>query len=142
MLFSLCTNCPYCFDVLSCSHVVDSALRYAVTDSETQSAFTGKQQRDGVSIVPFVVMGVFGPHRAAHAAVLSEIREGDEPAVSDLAADVPAFENGGVWVQAEQDYHFMDDDVEEAEASKVPNDYHFDRSAYRSIWGTPYVTKR
>lgn len=45
--------------------------------NEKQAVFTGKQQRDGVAILPFIVAGLFGPL-------------GDEDADGVFAADQEA----------------------------------------------------
>lgn len=85
--------------------VVPTCLRrYLVKHDEPQSVFTGKQQRDGVSIMPFLVAGVWRPRgqlpmsgevrpRASAGALDQDsptVGDGIANAVPDLAARVEA----------------------------------------------------
>lgn len=88
--------------------------RYIVRANEKQAVFTGKQQRDGVAILAFIVAGLFGP-------------VGDEDSggafAAEHAAEAASADAGGY----EGD---CDDD-----AAKVSKNFVFDWDAYHNEWG-------
>lgn len=93
--------------------------------------YTGKQQRDGVSVLPFIMAGLF--QIAGHA---REAAEGDnERPVCD--PDAPA----QLIVDYDNEAGDDDDDGYDAdvEAAKVGNNFTFDWERYHAVWGdTPY----
>lgn len=111
--------------------------RYLVKHDEPQSVFTGKQQRDGVSILPFLVAGVWRPRghmlvadqamQESSAGVpetsLPEVGDGISNAVPDLAARVEALK--------------LDDAAGDGGTDTVPPstpETVFDWTAYRAVW--------
>lgn len=62
-------------------HVIVPLRSYLMKHDETQSVFTGKQERDGVSAIPHLVAGVWGSRGALHA------RENVEQSVSPGGVD-------------------------------------------------------
>jgi len=113
---SLCFFVPLFLGVLGIS-LYFSHLRYIVSGNEKQATFTGRQQRDGVAILPFVVAGLFGP--------------AFEEEVAAAAAEVDAAE------AAAGDAGYTADD--EADAVKVPNNFTFDWGRYEAVGGNTPV---
>lgn len=121
---------------LRCSGLALHRGRYLVKHDEPQSVFTGKQQRDGVSVMPFLVAGVWrprgqlpvedeavgvGPAGARDASM--PVGDGVENAVPDLAARVEALH--------------LDDLADDGGADAHPPTESrtlFDWAAYRAVW--------
>jgi len=91
---------------------------YIVRANEKQAVFTGKQQRDGVAILAFIVAGLFGPL-------------GDEDAYGAFAGEQDAEH---ALAAAYADAAGYDADSND-EAAKVSKNFVFDWGAYRSVWG-------
>lgn len=114
--------------------------RYLVRSDEPQSFFTGKQQRDGVSIMPFLVAGVWRPRGqlpvpgdvrpGASANAMGEnlpvVGDGVSNAVPDLAARVEALH--------------LDQASDDVAADTMPpsgppgRGSGFDWAAYHAVW--------
>lgn len=114
-----------------------SHRRYLVKHDEPQSVFTGKQQREGVSIMPFLVASVWRPRgqmlaadQAMHgsSAAVPEtsvpvVGDGISNAVPDLAARVEALK--------------LEDAAGDGAADAGPPitpETVFDWTAYRAVW--------
>jgi len=91
---------------------------YIVRGNEKQAVFTGKQQRDGVAILAFIVAGLFGPL-------------GDEDAGGALAADHAAERAAAAASTDAAGYEADTDD----DAAKVGKNFEFDWKAYHDVWG-------
>lgn len=117
-------------------NLVLSLDRYLVKLDETQSVFTGKQQRDGVSVIPHLVAGVWRSRGALHATDNIEqsvsrggvhsptlpVGDGIEDALPDLATRVAAL-------------HL--DEPQEGEGDHESDGVGgspFDWQAYRTVW--------
>ena len=92
--------------------------RYIVRANEKQAVFTGKQQRDGVAILAFIVAGLFGPL-------------GDEDGAGAFAAEHAA-ERAAVDGSANAAGYEADSDDD---AAKVGKNFVFDWEAYHEVWG-------
>ena len=92
--------------------------RYIVRANEKQAVFTGKQQRDGVSIMAFIVAGLFGA-------------EGCEDAGRAFAAEHEAERAAAEEFNNAEGYEADGDDV----AAKVGKNFVFDWPAYHQVWG-------
>jgi len=90
---------------------------YIVRANEKQAVFTGKQQRDGVAILAFLVAGLSGPHgdESGNGAFAAE--QDEERATSAEAVEAAGYEADG------------DDD-----AAKVGKNFVFDWTAYYDEW--------
>lgn len=114
-----------------------SHRRYLVKHDEPQSVFTGKQQRDGVAIMPFLVAGVWRPRGqlpvpdeavlrgsvGARDANVPVVGDGIENAVPDLATRVEALR--------------LDDLADDGAADTLPPTAPrtvFDKAAYYAVW--------
>jgi len=86
--------------------------------NEKQAVFTGKQQRDGVAIMAFIVAGIFG-------------LAGDEDAGGVLAAEHEAERTAAAASTNAAGYEADGDD----EAAKVGRTFVFDWAAYHNVWG-------
>jgi len=80
--------------------------------------FTGKQQRDGVAILAFIVAGLFGPIGDEHAGGAFAADHAAERAAAAASTDAGGYEAD------------TDDD-----AAKVGKNFVFDWAAYRDVWG-------
>jgi len=96
----------------------DPVRRYIVRVNEKQAVFTGKQQRDGVAILPFLVAGLFGPVGDDNGSGAFEAEGAAERAVAEVGMDATGYEA----------------DCDE-EAAKVGKDFVYDWEAYRKEWG-------
>jgi len=92
--------------------------RYIVRANEKQAVFTGKQQRDGVAILAFIVAGLFGP--------LGD-EDGAGAFAAEHAAERAAVDGSANAAGCEAD---SDDD-----AAKVGKNFVFDWEAYHEVWG-------
>jgi len=92
-----------------------------VRANEKQAVFTGKQQRDGVAILPFLVAGLFGPLGDGNGSGAFEAELAAERAVVGTAMDAV-------------DATGYDADCDE-EAAKLGKEYVFDWEAYHNEWG-------
>jgi len=90
-----------------------------VRANEKQVVFTGKQQRDGVAIVPFILAGLFGRLGDDDADDVFVSDHEAERAVAEAATDVAAYDADG------------DDDA----AAMVSKNFVFDWAAYKEEWG-------
>eukprot|EP00170_Pyropia_yezoensis_P001553 contig_6758_g1557 len=108
------------------SHLCDNGVAvvgYIIVDK--QAMFTGKQQRDGVSILPFIMAKLFGVDtgRRAQADPDRAVPGGGGPPV-DLILDKNVEDEG--------------DDVgydADAEAAKLSKSFQFDWERYSAVWG-------
>lgn len=91
--------------------------------NEKQAVFTGKQQRDGVAVLPFLIAGLFGPL-------------GDEDAAGAFA---PEHEAERVAVAASTDDAGYEADADDDAAAKVGKNFIFNWAAYHAAWGTTPV---
>ena len=80
--------------------------------------FTGKQQRDGVAILAFIVAGLLGS-------------AGDEDAGGAFAAEHEAERTAAAASTNAAGYDADGDD----EAAKVGRNFVFDWAAYHNVWG-------
>jgi len=80
--------------------------------------FTGKQQRDGVAILAFIVAGLFGP-------------VGDEDGAGSFAAEHDAEREAAAASADAAGYDADGDD----DAARVGRNFVFDWTAYHSVWG-------
>jgi len=90
-----------------------------VRANEKQAVFTGKQQRDGVAILPFIVAGLFG-------------QDGDQDADGAFAAEHEAERAAAV---ASADAAGYDADADDDAAAKVGKNFVFNWQAYHDVWG-------
>jgi len=106
---------------LSCTYLssIFWVCSYIVRANEMQAVFTGKQQRDGVAILPFIVAGPFGPLGDDDADGVFVADHEAERAVAVAATDVAAY----------------DADVDDDAAAKVSKNFVFDWAAYTDEWG-------
>ena len=91
---------------------------YIVRANEKQAVFTGKQQRDGVAVLAFIVAGLFGPH-------------GDEDGNGAFAPEQQAERETAAAAAEAAGYEADGDD----EAAKVGKNFSFDWTAYHNEWG-------
>jgi len=92
---------------------------YIVRANEKQAVFTGKQQRDGVAILPFIVAGLFG-------------QDGDEDVDGAFAVEHEAERAAAV---ASADAAGYDADTDDDAAAKVGKNFVFNWQAYHDVWG-------
>lgn len=128
----------------SCSVALVHGRRLLVGKNDTQSVYTGKQQREAVSTLPFIVPGLF---RA-----MSALFSTSEAPVRDSSADVPtdgrpdlaaaAIRRGGGMAEAgtedpdESASGYEADSEDDGVAVKKGSQ--FDWDAYNRVWqGTP-----
>jgi len=95
-----------------------SFCSYIVRANEKQAVFTGKQQRDGVAILPFIVAGLFGPVGDEDAGAAFAAEHEAERALAAVLAHAAGYE-------ADEDDH----------AAKVGRNFAFDWTAYHHVWG-------
>lgn len=120
-LCSIASLCPPLYPSLLCFFF---SCRYIVRANEKQAVFKGKQQRDGVSIIAFIVTGIFGA-------------DGDEDAGRAFAVDYEAERAAAAHLNNVEGYEADGDYV----AAKVGKNFVFDWQAYHQVWGdTPYTS--
>jgi len=91
---------------------------YIVRANEKQAVFTGKEQRDGVAILAFIVAGLFGPvgHEDAGGAFAAE-HEAERMAAA-ASTNATGYEADG-----------------DNEAAKIGRNFVIDWAAYHNVWG-------
>jgi len=92
--------------------------RYIVRATEKQAVFTGKQQRDGVAILAFIVAGLFGP-------------AGDEDAGGAFAVENEAERRTAAASAFAAGFEADEDD----NAARVDRNFRFNWAAYHDEWG-------
>lgn len=106
-----------------------SECRYITV--EKQAMFTGRQQRDGVSVLPFLVSGLF---------TVTSGRRVTPDGVDSSAARAPPDACELVHDDGDADGEVADDGYDaDIEAAKVGRGFHFDWASYHSVWNnTPF----
>jgi len=94
-----------------------------VRANEKQAVCTGKKQRDGVAVLPFLIAGLFGPLGDEDAADAFALEHEAERAAAAASTDDAGYEA----------------DADDNAAAKVGNNFVFDWAAYHDAWGTTFV---
>ena len=114
---SVSDRCPRLFWTTR-AYLILMLCRYIVRATEKQAVFTGKQQRDGVAILAFIVAGLFGP-------------AGDEDAGGAFAVENEAERRTAAASAFAAGFEADEDD----NAARVDRNFRFNWAAYHDEWG-------